>query len=167
MLNERKTERAGAEKLFNFRPVFFSAIFLCLGVLFYFLYHYHGVSALWLLCLLPVAVTPFFFCRTKEKAFSTVAAVAALGICFFIGFFSFSAQTARFFDRSEYLGANYVSGRVVEKRPYESQTGLVLDKLYIGGERVEGKLVAYLPATFKRELAKKRAKFYARTRIRG
>lgn len=153
MLNERKTERAGAEKLFNFRPVFFSAIFLCLGVLFYFLYHYHGVSALWLLCLLPVAVTPFFFCRTKEKAFSTVAAVAALGICFFIGFFSFSVQTARFFDRSEYLGENYISGRVVEKRPYESQTGLVLDELYIGGERVEGKLIAYLPATFYEKVA--------------
>ena len=148
MQNGVKTERAGAEKLFNFRPVFFSAVFLSLGIAFYFLYHYHGVSALWLLCLLPIAATPFFFCRTKAKLFSVATAVAALGIFFFVGFFSFSFQTAWFFDRNEYLGENYISGRVVEKRPYESQTGLVLDELYIGGKRVEGKLIAYLPAIF-------------------
>lgn len=138
----------GTEKLFNFRPVFFSAIFLCLGIVFYFLYHYHGVSALWLLGLLPLAATPFFFCRTKEKIFKTAVAVALLSIFFFLGYFGFSLQTARFFDRAAYLGGNYVSGCVVEKRSYKDGTGLVLEDLSIGGKRVEGRLVAYLPATF-------------------
>ena len=140
---ERKTD-----KLFNFRPVFFAALFLCLGIFFYFQYHFNDVSALWLLCLIPLAVTSFFFCRTSEKWLRTAFSVALLGIFFFVGFFGFSLQVTKFYDREEWLGENYVSGRVVEKRPYESQIGLVLDDLMIGGEKAEGKLVAYLPTSF-------------------
>ena len=143
-----KDGRGETDKLFNFRPVFFAAIFLCLGIFFYFQYRFNDVSALWILCLIPLAATPFFFCRTREKRFKTALAVSLLGVFFFVGFFGFSFQTARFFDREAFLGENYVSGRVVEKRPYETQIGLVLDDLVIGGERVKGKLIAYLPILF-------------------
>lgn len=146
--NTTKTERQRAEKLFNFRPVFFSAVFLCLGIVFYFYYKFYGVSALWLLSLIPIAATPFFFCRTKEKLFRTALAVSILGVCFFVGLFSFSLQYARFFDGDHLEGEGYVAGRVVEKREYEDHTALVLDDILIGEERVHGNLVAYLPASF-------------------
>lgn len=137
----------GIEKLFNFRPVFFAALFLCLGIAFYFFYHFCGISALWLLCLLPLAGLPFFFCRTREKAWKTACAVTLLGCCFFLGFFSFSWQVSAFFDRDGWLGEQYVTGYVVGKREYDSQTAVVLDGLRIGKERVSGKLIAYLPAS--------------------
>lgn len=142
---EKRDGTRRIEKLFNFRPVLFAALFLCLGILFYFFYHFCGISALWLLCLLPLAGLPFFFCRTREKAWKTACAVALLGCFFFLGFFSFSLQTGTFFDCDRWLGEQYVTGYVVEKREYGSRTAVVLDGLRIGKERVSGKLIAYLP----------------------
>lgn len=144
---DKKDSTMGIEKLFNFRPVFFAALFLCLGIVFYFFYHFYGISALWLLCLLPLAGMPFFFCRTKEKRWKTVCTLVLLGVFFFLGFFSFSWQVRAFFDREGWLGEHYVAGYVVEKREYENQTAFVLDGLRIDKEKVSGKLIAYMPAS--------------------
>ena len=43
------------EKFFNFRPVFFTAVLLCLGIAFAYLHTVYGVSVWWAFCLLPVA----------------------------------------------------------------------------------------------------------------
>ncbi len=142
---DKKDGKRGIEKLFNFRPVFFAAVFLSLGIVFYFLNRFYGVSAQWLLLLLPLAATPFFFCRTKERAMQTAWAVALLGGAFFVGFFSFFLQTQAYFASEVTFEKHYVSGRVVEIRVYEEQKGLVLDGLKFDGNAVDGKLVAYLP----------------------
>ncbi len=145
---DKKDGAKGIEKLFNFRPVFFAAVFLCFGILFYFLYHFYDASALWLLCLIPLAGAPFVFCRAREQVWKTAWAVAWLGIFFFLGFFGFSIQTSLYFDRNAWLGENYVTGYVTEIRVYDDQTGIVLDGLRIGKERAWGKLIAYLPAEY-------------------
>lgn len=144
---DKKDSTMGIDKLFNFRPVFFAALFLCFGVVFYFFYHFYGISALWLLCLLPLAGMPFFFCRTKEKMWKTVCAIVLLGAFFFLGFFSFSWQVRTFFDREGWLGEHYVVGYVVEKREYENQTAFVLDGVRIDREKVNGKLIVYMSAS--------------------
>ncbi len=142
---DKKDGKRGIEKLFNFRPVFFAAVFLCLGIVFCFFYYFYGVSALWLLLLIPLAATPFFFCRTRRMAFQTAWAVALFGVAFFVGFFSFLAQTQAYFSSEVTLEEHYVHARVVEIRSYEEQKGLVLDNLKFDGRRADGKLVAYLP----------------------
>ncbi len=149
---DKKDGDKGIVKLFNFRPVFFAAVFLCLGIIFCFLYRFHGVSACWLLCLIPLAGTPFLFCRTRERAWKTAWAIVFCGVFFFLGFFGFFLQANAYFDREEYLGKNYITGYVVEKRVYDGQTGIVLDGLRIGEEEVPGKLVAYLPSSFDEEI---------------
>ena len=147
-MKEIKDGGKAIEKLFNFRPVFFSAVFLCLGISLCFAYYFYDVSALWFLVLIPIAATPFFFCRTLEKGLQTALAVVILGVFFFVGFFSFLAQLEHFYDRAAWLGEGYASGRVVEKRLHEENVGLVLDDLVLGGERVNGRLVAYLPTSY-------------------
>ncbi len=144
---DKKDSTMGIEKLFNFRPVFFAALFLCLGIVFCFFYYFYGMSALWLLCLLPLAGMPFFFCRTRETRWKTACAIALLGCFFFLGFFSFFGQICTFFDREGWLGEHYVVGYVVEKREYENQTAFILDGLCIDEEKVNGKLIAYLPTS--------------------
>ncbi len=136
------------EKLFNFRPVFFLAIALCLGVLFYFHWYFNGVSAWWLLLTIPFAVAPFFFCRTKKKTVQTALAIVALFVSFFVGFFGFSLQMESYQKTKWKTGEAFVCGRVVEKRLYQEYTGCVLDLLTIDGEKINGRLIAYLPTSF-------------------
>ena len=135
-------------KLFNFRPLFFSAVFLCLGILFYYKYRFCNVSSLWLLCVLPLAAVPFCFCRSKQELKKTALAIGALVAAFFVGFFGFLLQTEKYTDVRSATGEGYVIGRVVEKREYGTSIGLVLTDVIIGEERVNGKLVAYLDASY-------------------
>ncbi len=144
---DRKDGEKKMEKLFNFRPVFFASVFLCLGIVFCFLNYFYDVSALWLLVLLPLAGTSFFFCRNKMQVWRTACSIALLGAAFFVGFFAFSLQLTNFFARNDLLGKHYVSGYVTEIRLYDGQNGYVLDDLRFGGERVDGKLIAYLPTS--------------------
>lgn len=143
----------GAEKLFNFRPFFFSAIFLSLGILFYFAYHFLGVSTLWLLLGLPLMAIPFFFCHNKRQVYYTVLTMLLVGGSFLVGFFSFSAQLRGVYDVAPQLGEQYVTGKVVEIRPYAYNTIVILDDLVIGEDRENGKLIAYLPPSFEEKVS--------------
>ena len=147
-----KDEGRETEKLFNFRPVFFAALFLAFGIVFYFLYHYYKVSALWLLALIPLAGMPFFFCKSKEKIVQRACAIVCLGIFFFAGFLGFALQTNEFSQMNDYVGQNYITGRVIEKRVYNTQIACILDNVKIGGKLVKGKLIAYLPTSFEEEI---------------
>jgi len=147
-MKDTAKEVSGEDKLFNFRPAFFAAVFLALGIVFYFYYHFQGVSALWVLCLLPLAVMPFFFCRTREKLWKTACAVLLLGCSFFLGFFSFGAQVGHFEDRKAYHEMCYVTGRVVEIREYDNFAALVLDDVWVEKESIKDKVIAYMPASF-------------------
>lgn len=135
------------DKLFNFRPVFFSAVFLCLGIVFGYLYFLKGVSAWWSMLLLPFAVAPFCFCASLQRLKKTALAVIVLAVCFAVGVFSMIARLRDFADTTVYDGKMPVVGRVVEKKSYGETTKFVLDDLYIDGNTEKGKLVAYLPTS--------------------
>ncbi len=132
----------------NFRPIFFFALFLCLGIGFYYITYFNGVSARWILCLLPLAAAPVFVCGIKGDIFNKLLLASLLCAVFFIGFFGFSWQVQRFTAGENRGGEGYVSGRVIEKREYSANsTGLVLDRLEIDGIAEKGQLIAYLPTS--------------------
>ena len=145
---DKKDGGVKTEKLFNFRPVFFLALSLCLGIVFYFYCYFNGVSAQWLFYLIPLAVTPFFFCRTRKKTVQTAVAVVALILSFFVGYFGLSLQLAEHQEGETKVGEKLICGRVVEKREYKEYTGCVLDLLEFDGKQTNGKLIAYLPTSF-------------------
>ena len=140
--------REGKDKLFNFRPVFFIAVFLCLGIVFSYLCKFCGVSAWWSLLLLPFAGAALLFCRNRDRFFKTLLALCVLALTFGIGSSAFSVSLGNFSDCNRYREEAYVVGRVVEKRGYDSFTYVLFDDIYIDNKKEDGKLVAYLPNSF-------------------
>ncbi len=136
------------DKLFNFRPVFFAAIFLCLGIVFAYKRVVEGSSSLWALGLLPFAVVPFFFCQTRRRMEKTALSIVLLTICFLLGQGVFFAKLTVFTNAQRIDSYTTVVGRVIEKNDFGATTKLVLDDLVIGEKSVKGKLNAYLPASF-------------------
>ncbi|MBE7078520.1 MAG: ComEC/Rec2 family competence protein [Clostridiales bacterium] len=136
------------DKLFNFRPLFFSASSFCFGILFYYLHKFNGVSAWWLFLLLPLAGTPFFFCPNKEMVFKKFIRVALLLASFAAGTMSFSLQLRDFKNQPYYHEETYVVATVVERRENGEIISLVLDDLIIGETQVDGRMNAYLPASY-------------------
>ena len=120
----QQTGRKGKDKLFNFRPVFFTAVSLCAGIVFSYLKIFHGISWWWL-CLLFALGIPFIFCG-KERWKKTAVALLVLLAAFFGGFFSFMGQTEKYVHTTEYDGVYSVTGTVEEKSVYGKQTQLVL-----------------------------------------
>ena len=133
-------------KLFNFRPLLFGAILMSLGVVFCFHYSFNNLSIAWLLCLFPLIAALLFLCFSFGDIVKIAVAFLALCACFFIGFFGFLAQVHRF--DADVEGEYYFSGRVVEIRENAYNTAVVLDDLYVDGERCKDKLIAYMPTSF-------------------
>ena len=133
------------DKLFNFRPVFFAAAFLCLGISFAYLRFFKGVSAWWGMLLLPFAVPPFCFCSSRRQLKRTAISVGTLALSVVIGYGLLIAQLRDFSDTRNYDGEMPVVGRVVEKTDYGEYTGLTLTDLCIDGKEEKGRLKAYLP----------------------
>lgn len=142
----QQSGRKGKDKLFNFRPVFFTAVFLCLGIVFSYLKIFHGISWWWLFLLLGLGIL-FIFCG-KERWKKTAVAILVLLAAFFIGFFSFMNQAGNFLRATEYDGVYSVTGTVEEKSVYGKQTQLVLSKIKVGESEENCKLIAYLPTTY-------------------
>ena len=140
-----KTENQAEAKLFNFRPIFFCAVALCVGIVFGYYRYFHELSLWWLLALLPVVILSVAFARDKRLA---VLAVAVLVIAFSLGNGLWSAQIRTYADVKGYDGEFTVRGRVVESSVSKSYCTLVLDEVKIGEKGEEGKLVAYMPTAF-------------------
>ena len=145
----KKLKDTCEDKLFNFRPVFFAAIFLCLGIVFSYIRIFYGVSPWWSLLLLPILATPFFFCRTVKRRYTTLLAVILLLGCFTTGKILFDLKISEypncgFYEKEE----TTVVGRVVEIEKKETYIKVVLDELSIGKNKENGKLVAYLSPSF-------------------
>ena len=136
------------DRLFNFRPIFFAAVFLSFGIFFAYLHIIKGVSARWLLCLLPCAATLIFFCCSWERFFKCLLEILIVGMAFLCGFCAFSTQLSNFSNVENYNGRTIVIGRVVEKRKYQEVTELILDDLRFGDIEVDGRLNTYLSTTF-------------------
>lgn len=136
-------------KLLNFRPAFFFAIFLCLGIALGYAHYFNGASAWWILCLFPLAVTPVLLCALKGELWDKILLVCLLCAFSFIGFFGFCLEIENFSKRETAMNSGVVCGRVIEKRAYDDgKVGLVLDKISVEGNAAKGQLVAYLPTSF-------------------
>ena len=149
---EQLAELATEDRLFNFRPLFFFALFLCLGIVFAYFHIFYSLSFWCLTALLPFAAAPFFFCRSIAKAKRIGAAFLALVFAFSIGYGTFRAQINTYKDARLYQGEYTLGGRVVEKYRYDYAFGVLLDRISIDGREEDGKLVAYLPAHFEDEV---------------
>ena len=141
-------ENKKREKLFNFRPIFFLAVFLCFGILFAFLYRLYDVSLWWLCILLPIIGASFCFCNTKRAIVRSAAWWGALCLFFSFGFMAFSTQINDFKSAEGYNGEYTVVGRVIEKEKFSYTAYLLVDNVFIEGKGVDGKLNAYLPLPF-------------------
>lgn len=140
-------------KLLNFRPAFFLALFLCLGIAFGYTHYFNGVSAWWILSLFPLAAAPVLLCAVGKEIWDKVILSCLLCAFFFVGFFGFTIEMDNFYASHSGTNDGAVYGRVVEKREYPDGTvGLVLDRISIEGDKEKGKLVAYMPASLCEEI---------------
>ncbi len=138
----------GAGKLFNFRPVFFCALALSVGIIFAYLVLFCDVSARWLFCLLPIAATPLVFWKNRNKLKRAFVATLAVVVFFAAGYTGFQIQVVQFNDVGRYQGEVTVNGRVIEKSQHGDSLRVVLDSVMVGSVKEKGKLVAYLPVSF-------------------
>lgn len=134
-----------ADKLFNFRPLFFSAANVALGILFAYLHLVKGVSVWWSFTLLPFAAAPFFFCQSVRRLVRTAAAVLWLCACFCIGYAACISKLLDFTDARQYNRQAETVGVVKEKSLTDYALLVVLEDVQIDGERQDGRLVAQLP----------------------
>ena len=140
-------KRERANKLFNFRPFLFGAIFFAFGIIFSFYHHFKGLHLAWILCVVPCAALPFCFCASAKQWIRAGYAALALCACFLVGFYGFFAQVDRY-QRAEGGEDCYFTGRVVEMRETYGAVGLVLDDLSLNGEASDCKLIAYTDTSF-------------------
>lgn len=143
----KNTEKRTKDKLFNFRPLFFAAIFLCLGILFSYGNFCFGVSSLWALLLLPIAVLSVVLVEKTTRRKAVVAWCVLLAL-FVAGAFSFAARVSDFQAAPTYDSETSVQGRVVKLVERDGYYLLELDDLTVGENATKGKLNAYLPASF-------------------
>lgn len=143
-------ENSAGGKLFNFRPVLFSAAFFALGIAFAYGRRYFGLSFWWLTAGVPAFVLALLFSAAKRKA---AAVCAALALCFALGTLGFSAEISAFTEGSRYSGEYAVTGTVAEKKEYDKISVLLLESVTIGGTKAQGKINATLPASLSASVA--------------
>ncbi len=136
------------DKLFNFRPALFAAIFLIFGILFAYFYLLRGVSTAWLWLFLPVGILPLCFCRSLEEIFQRITALLLLISCFALGFIGFRSQVYGYQDCVLLSGEVIVCATVENKTEGEESALLLLSELSVDGKAVKGRLNAYLPRPF-------------------
>ncbi len=139
---ERQNERT--DKLFNFRPFFFIALSLCLGIAFSYFCRFHGARFWWVSFLTPLIIAPFCFCRSFQAFGKTALAMGCTLLAFSVGYGSFDRQIDSYQDCNLYDGRTIVVGRIVKRTDYDRQTKLVLDDLYIDEKAEDGRLALYL-----------------------
>ena len=123
---EKIEEERVRNKLFNFRPVLFSAIFLAIGIYFGF-EKYKGVSVWWAMCLCPImAAASVFFSRGRERLSAVFICVLLLIGSFFAGYFGINAKMDAYMQAQLPIGECYVRGTVTEKREYNTASGFIL-----------------------------------------
>ena len=143
----KRTEKT-RDKLFNFRPIFFVAVFLCMGIVFAYAHTVHDVSVWWILLGFPFAAAPFCFCRSKKQLWKTACALVSVFVAFTVGEASFRLSLSEYCDCGQYEIETLVTGRVVEKTDYGGLCSVVLADVKIGKNTEDKKLNAYLPASF-------------------
>ena len=134
-----------ADRLFNFRPLFFSGASLALGVAFAYLRIFKDVSAWWSMVFLPFAAASFCFAKGGRRVLMTAVVIVWLAACFCFGFATFKNCVLDFTDTPQYGRQAVVVGQVKEKTLTDYTFSVVLEDVRIDGEKQDGNLVAYLP----------------------
>ena len=150
--SENKKRQAAEDKLFNFRPLLFTAIALVFGIYFCFLIKIKGVSRWWLFGLLPLIATPFCFCFSKTKLKRTVIAVGCLLVAFIVGTQCFSTSINRYCQAPKYDGEYAVVGRVISSKEKGDNLFVYLDNLSVDSTLHDGVLMATLPIEEKKHV---------------
>ncbi len=145
MRNAVNGEGEKKNRLFNFRPALFAALFLVFGIVFSFFRIKREISYLWLLTLLPLLLIPLAFSEDGRDFLLRLVAVLALAIFFCVGAVSFRLQTYVYQQATVYEGSYSVVGEVESWKEKDESMQLVLTNLYIGEEKAEGRMKVYLP----------------------
>ena len=148
MLNVVEKVEKKKDKLFNFRPAFFTAIFLAFGILFGYYKIIYGVSSWWLLTLAPVLILPLLFSEDKRGLFVRSLTMALLLSTFLLGFCCIRYQLYDYTRCGYYNGEYTVTGTVVSRVEREEYFQIVLKDVSVDGKEEKGLLNAYLPASY-------------------
>ena len=136
-------------KLLNFRPAAFAAVFLCMGIFSAAAWLCFGVPVWWLTFAVPLVIL-FRKGKRKQTALATLLLLAAFWVGFGTAFCKIDGfQKATVYESGEY----YVAGQIVSERETAYGYKLVLSDLQIDGKAEKGRLIAYLPLSFKGNVA--------------
>ena len=147
-VHDKLNTLAAEAKIFNFRPLLFTAVFFALGILLAYLCGYANVSYWWLCSLIPLVGIGVFFFIGVYPLRRIFYVVLALLVAFAIGFCSLRLQLRAFTSANDYKGEYQAVGRVVETVQTDGVLRLTLDRVHIQSQEQNGKLVVYLPASF-------------------
>lgn len=142
-----KTTEKCEDKLFNFRPVFFAAVFLCLGIVFGYWQIVEDVSPWWQ-GLLVLLFLPILFYAEKKKRRRAFLAAVLLVAAFLCGVGLFRIKIADYLTSRYFDGEATIAGRVIEMRAYEYSIYVRLTDVSVNGNREAGCFIAYLPTSF-------------------
>ncbi len=146
---QNNVNTAAEDKVFNFRPVAFCGVCLCLGIFFaYFVVVYQ--FSFWLLAIgASILGGSIFFLRKHSNFSIIVKRTALLTLAFLVGMGSFLLQIHNF-SQAEYYDGEYVSvsGKVASCRETSGGAELIINQIYADGKALKGKLIAYLPSAF-------------------
>ena len=148
MSNAVEKVAEGKDKLFNFRPAFFTAVFLIFGIVFGYYRIIHGVSLWWLLFLVPILVAPLFFSRKKRDLWVRTLVLGLMVCTFLLGFVCVRYQLYDYKRCGYYNGEHTVTGTVVSYVDQGGSYRLVLKDINVDGKEEKGRLNAYLPSSY-------------------
>ncbi len=143
----KKVANEREEKLFNFRPALFAAIFLILGTIFAYFRVAKNISFWWLTAFLPVVFFTLVFSNGKRDLGLRALALLILAAFFAVGALAFKTQVDNFQNCPTLNGEVTVVGTVENKKEYEGEFRLVLRDITVDEESVDGRLKAYLPTS--------------------
>ncbi len=132
-------------KLFNFRPALFAAFFLVFGITFGYYRILYQASYLWLLLPAFFLLLPLAFSESGQGFLLRLGTACLLAACFCVGTARFRSQLFAYQDFAPFHGERVVLGVIESKKENGESVKLLLKEVIIEEERVEGKLVAYLP----------------------
>ncbi len=132
------------DKLFNFRPALFAAVFLVLGITFAYYRILRDASLWWLLLGVPIIPFTLLFAENAEGLYRRTLGLLLLILCFAVGFTAFRSQLYRYEDCVYFGGQTVVTGTVESRKEKDGSVKLLLRDITVGKEQVKGKLTTYI-----------------------
>lgn len=131
-------------RIFNFRPCFFTVIFLALGIIFADFTIVYDVPKWWGM-LLPILAFGSYLLSRKR---STLVACVVLLLAFTVGFFAYYEKAESFTSNPYIKKKTSVYGRVVSSCLLSEHAQMILGDVAIDGESVDGKICVLFPKDF-------------------